>query len=395
MTLISRRRVLAASAALPALALGNELQIYGVGIIGHTGRGNFGHGLDTMWKNLPRTTIVAVADADAGGLAKAREKLELSEAGAFSDYREMLAEAQPDIVAICPRHVDQHRDMAVAAAEAGAKGIYLEKPFCRDLAEADEIVAACETNGTKLAVAHRNRYHPALPVALRIMQEGEIGTPIELRLRGKEDQRGGILDLWVLGSHLFNLALVFAGRPIACSANVYRDGIPVGPKDVVEGDEGVGPLAGNEVHARFEMESGLPVFFDSKKDAGTREAGFGIQIVGTGGVLDLRIDREPLVHLRQGNPFLPDDEPRAWIPVTSAGVGSPEPVEGIASFVAGHIAAGDDLIDAIEKDRPPLSSAEDARTVVAMTMAVLESHRQGGKRIAFPLERKTNPFADW
>src|SRR5690606_11892373 len=114
----------------------------------------------------------------------------------------MLAEVRPDIVVVAPRHLDQHRDMAVAAAESGARGIYCEKPFCRTPAEADAIVAACERSGTQLAIAHRNRYHPAVPVALAAVKDGAIGRLLEVRCRGLEDQRGGAQDLWVLGTHL-------------------------------------------------------------------------------------------------------------------------------------------------------------------------------------------------
>ena len=37
---------------------------YRVGVIGHTGRGNYGHGLDVVRNSLPGCEIVAVADAD-------------------------------------------------------------------------------------------------------------------------------------------------------------------------------------------------------------------------------------------------------------------------------------------------------------------------------------------
>ena len=78
---------------------------------------------------MPEVEIVGVADADPAGLVKAQKKLKLERG--FADYRQMLAELKPEIVAIAPRHVDEHRDMAMAAIEAGAQGIYMEKPFCR------------------------------------------------------------------------------------------------------------------------------------------------------------------------------------------------------------------------------------------------------------------------
>ena len=372
-----------ARAAQPALR---------VAIIGHTGRGNFGHGLDTMWKDVPGTAVIAVADADAKGLAAAQERLGL-QAG-FEDYRQMLAETRPDIVAIGPRHVDQHHEMTLAAVENGARGIYMEKPFCRTLAEADAIVQACQRAGTRLALAHRNRYHPALPMARQMIEEGKIGRVLEYRARGKEDTRGGPLDLWVLGCHMFNLIHYFAGEPRTCSAVVLQDGRPVNAKDLAEGAEGVGALGGNEVHARFEMANGLPAFFDSVQNAGVRESGFGVQIIGTEGVLDLRMDAEPLVHWRAGSPFRPETKTfAAWVPVSSAGAGIPEPIKEIRKQVGGHLGPALDLITSIREGREPLCSASDGRVTLEMTFGVFESHRLGGARVSLPLAERGHPWS--
>ena len=65
--------------------------------------------------------------------------------------------------------------MTLAAIEAGAKGIYVEKPFCRVPAESDLMIDAADRRGTKTAVAHRNRYHLALPVVKRLVEDGAIG----------------------------------------------------------------------------------------------------------------------------------------------------------------------------------------------------------------------------
>lgn len=363
-----------------------------VAVIGHTGRGSYGHGIDTMWLNVPETEIVAVADADPAGLDAELKRLKVAAKG-FADYRAMLAEVKADIVAIGPRHIDQHRDMCLAAIEAGARGIYMEKPFCRTPAEADEIVAACEKKGVKLALAHRNRWHPVLPVIAKLMKEGALGRVLEIRGRGKEDQRGGALDLWVLGGHVLNLACYFAGKPVSCSAVVLKDGRPVTRADVKEGDEGIGPLAGNEVHARFEMESGIPVFFDSIHDAGTKQAGFGLQIVGTMGIIDLRIDTEPLAQILTGSPFKPTGEPRAWVPVSTAGVGKVEPIANLGKQVMGHLVGARDFLAAIHDNRQPLCSAEDGRTTIEMICAVFESHRLNAQRVTWPLKTRENPLA--
>lgn len=392
-SLINRRQFITATAAGLALAghAADPDPKLRVTVIGHTGRGNYGHGVDTMWLQLPETKIVAVADASARGLEGALKTLQTDRG--FADYRKMLTEMKPDLVAIGPRYVDQHRDMLLAAIEAGARGIYVEKPFCRTPAEADEIIAAADRHQVKIAVAHRNRCHPVLPVLTKLIQQDAIGRVLEIRTRGKEDERGGSLDLWVLGSHLLNLATVFAGEPVACTATVLQDGRPVTRADVREGAEGVGPLAGHEVHARFEMKRGFPVFFDSVAKAGIPTAGFNVQIIGTKGIIDLRADRAPLAHLLAGHPFEPLKEPRAWVPITTAGISQPEPVAGLDRQISDHLISGRDLIAAVREGREPLCNARAGATTVEMISAVFESHRLGGQRVTLPLQTRQNPFS--
>ena len=374
-----------------SIAARGEEKKFRVGIIGHTGRGNYGHGLDTMWAQVPESTLAAVADADATGLAAAQKKL--GGIAGFADYRTMLAETKPDIVVVAPRFVDEHHAMILAAIEGGARGIYVEKPFCRTAAEADEIIAACEKRNVKLAIAHRNRYHPVLATVAALVKDGTIGRLLELRGRGKEDDRGGALDLWVLGCHVMSLVHFFGGKPVACSATLLQDGRPVTRDDVKDGAEGTGPIAGNEVHARFETESGVPAFFESVQKAGVKSAGFGLQLIGTGGVIDLRFDADPVAHFREGNPFQPSAEPRAWIPISSVGIGKPEPIPNAGKLVMNHVTPGRDLIAAIREDRAPLCSAEDGRMIVEMISAVFESHRLGGARVTFPLKTRQAPLS--
>jgi predicted dehydrogenase len=391
---MNRRRFLAISAAsLPVLVRAAEpARRYRVAVIGATGRGDYGHGIDTMWQHIPETEFVAVADADADGLSKAKTRLKTDQG--FADYREMLAAVKPDIVAVAPRRPDQHRDMILAAVEHGARGIYVEKPLCRTPAEADEIVAACDKRGVKCAVAHRVRWHPALPVVKKYVDGDGIGKLLEIRCRGKEDDRGGAVDLWVLGPHTFNIAAMFAGPAVACSGTLLTEGRPSVPEDVREGNDSIGPVAGNEAHARFETQSGLPVFFDSVQNAGVPLAGFGLQLIGTEGIVDIRIDQPELAHVLNGNPFKPDEELRAWVPISGIGFGHRDlPV--VHERNASHETPGRDLIAAIEEDRQPLCSAADGRETIEMICGVLASHRQGSARVELPLMSREHPLAGW
>jgi predicted dehydrogenase len=352
-----------------------------VGVIGHTGQGNYGHGEDTVWLKIPQTKIVAVADADPKGLADAAKRL--GGVKAYADYKAMLAEAKPDIAAICSRHIHEHRDMIVAAVEAGVKGIYIEKPFVRTLAEADEIVKLCADKGVRLAIAHRNRYHPVLDVVKQLVAAGEIGELKEVRVRGKQDQRGGGLDLWVLGGHGFNLATLFTGPAISCEATILVEGRPATKADVRPGDEGVGLIVGDEIHARYETKSGIPLYFDSKKGTWTKGTPFGARLIGTKGVISLQIDEEPLAILERDG---------KKTPITTAGIGQAEPIKDIRLVNGGHHGAIRDLLAAIKEQREPLCGPKAGLETVELTMAVFASFAADGKKVTLPLADRQHPL---
>ena len=223
---------------------------YKVAVIGRTGRGNYGHGLDIVWKNIDRAHIVAVADENAKGLAAAAKRLDAPRA--YADYRRMLEKERPHIVSVAPRWLDCHRDMVLACAEYGCH-VFLEKPMCQTLEQADEMIAALEEKNLKLAIAHQTRYSPTLEHARRLIADGGLGNIVELRGRGKEDRRGGGEDLMVLGTHVMDLMRFFAGDPQWCFARVRENGKPITKNDVRKGAEGIGPLAGDEIHAMYHV----------------------------------------------------------------------------------------------------------------------------------------------
>ncbi len=363
---------------------------YRVAVIGRTGRGNYGHGLDRVWEDIPETRLVAVADDDKAGLAAARKRLGMNPDHAFTDYRQMLDRVKPDIVSIAPRWLDRHRDMVVAAAERGVH-IYMEKPMCRTLAEADEMVSACERTHTKLAMAHQTRYSPKLTVVKQIIASGKLGHVLEFRGRGKEDQRGGGEDLWVLGTHVFDLIRALGGHPHWCSATVTQGDRPIQSSDVVDGPEGIGRLAGDAVRAMYGMPEGATAYFASGRNMRGRTSRFGLQIYGSAGVLEILTGHLPSVKYLPDPAWSPGRSGAQWQDVSSAGIGQPEPLSD-GGLHAGNVLAVKDLIAAIEEDRQPLSSVYEARGATEMIVAVFESQRLGGP-VALPLANRENPLS--
>ena len=363
-------------------------KVYRVGVIGRTGKGDYGHGLDTAWLDEPKTTIVAIADEDKVGLAAAARRCGVEKT--YLDYRQMLDEQKPDIVAICSRWIDKHFEMAMAAAERGIH-IYMEKPFVPTLAEADKLVSACHRRHVRLGIGHPTRYSPRLKTIQEMIAGGKIGQLLELRGRGKEDRRGGGEDLWVLGTHVMDMLLAIGGQPLWCSAEVLQEGMPVTKEDVYEGNEGIGPLAGDQVRAMYGMPGGVTAYFASTRNTNSSPSRYGLQIFGSRGVIELLEGTMPSVKFLGDGSWSPGRSGTMWQDVSTAGIGEAEPLQG-KPYQARHLLAIRELISAIEENRDSIGGIESARAGVEMIMAVFESHRQGGP-VSLPLENRLHPLS--
>jgi len=377
----------------PGRAAEPSAKTYRTCVIGHTGRGGFGHGLDNVWLDVPQTEIVGVADANPQGLADAVKRLKAPQG--YADYRKMLDELKPDLVSIGTQNVDLHRDMVIAAAERGVRGIYMEKPLCRTLEEADQMAAACRKHGARLAMAFQSLYFPKLKVIQEIISSGKLGRVLEIRARGKEDRRGGPIDLWVLGTRSLTTMKLLGGDPLSCFGTVLQDGRPITKKDVRDCKSyGIGPLAGNEVHAMYHFSSGVTGYFDSVQGEGAPPPWrYDLRVFGSKGVLHIpstRLFLSPVQYLPDPL-WSPGRSGKQWIPVSAAGIGKAESAEDQLTHRNGNVLAVKDLIAAIEEDREPVANMEEARTNLEMIVAVFESHRVGAS-VTFPLKNRKNPL---
>lgn len=363
---------------------------YRIAVVGATKRGNYGHSVDTGWNRIENAEVVGVADADEAGRRAAANRLGVDAAATFADVPTMLDTVKPDVLSVCPRWIDQRHAMILAAVERGIH-VYTEKPFVRTLAEADAIIDACERTHAKVAIAHPTRYSPCLATIRKLIADGTLGDVLEYRGRGKEDRRGGGEDLWVLGSHVFDMLLALASKPTWCYARLTKDGQPVTAADVHEGNEGLGPLAGDGLDAMFGLADGTTFYFASHANRAGNPTRYGLRIQGSKGELELLEGTLPSIQLLEDSSWSPGRTESTWKPVTSAGIDQPEPLEG-SRYTARHTLAIEDLFSTIGEERQPRCSAYVGRDIVEMTMAIFESHRAGGP-VNLPLERRDHPLA--
>ena len=370
------------------------------GIIGDTGRGNYGHGLDTAYDGIPGVEVVAVADPDPAGRKEAARR-----AGApreYADYREMLESESVDLVNVCPRWIGKHAEMVIAAAESGAKGVLCEKPFAPTLGQADAMVEACSRSGVRLAVAHRraNAYEQH---GKRLVESGAIGQVKSIRSRGKEDHRSGAMDLMVLGTHMMDSMRFMADADVAwASGRVTQDGRDVTVEDIREGDEEVGLIAGNGVDAYCAFGNGIAGYFESHPgDPQSELSGrsFGFEVHGTSGIIALRNSPEGEMYLYPHGRWIPGESDGRWeriyLEEWERGPGGAVRTSAERMHLSNSMIVTE-LLQAVREDREVVnvSSGEDARAALEMISAVHESHRLQA-RVDLPLRNRENPYSTW
>ena len=370
---------------------------YTAAVIGSTGKGGYGHRLDTAF-NIDGVELVAIADHDPEGLADAGERLGVSRL--YRDYRQMLETEKPDFVSIAPSWVTERVPMIQVAAAAGCH-IYCEKPVAGSLAEVDVIVAACQSAEVKMAVAHQWRAMCPIQKLIEDVQAGKFGKLLRVRTRPKDDSRGGGEELLLHGTHLFDLMMAFTGEPRWASGHVTVNGRDATTADTGQGNAPVGPIIGDSISAVFGFDNGVRGFFDST--AGLAIPGqsnfdnlYGLSLECERAALELREPGD--VYIYPAPRVLPDLQDLAWERVWmpewhELPEHAPQLLRKNWLSIGNNILARD-LIDAAETDREPLSSIRMVRFVNEMVQGVYSSHLLGGHRITIPLTDRTHPLGE-
>ncbi len=348
-------------------------------VIGHTGRGDYGHGLDGIFANQPNIELVALADPDPEGRAKASARIGAPRA--YADYRELLEKERPQLVSIALRQADQHHGIALAALRAGAH-LYCEKPFVTAPDESDELLAEAGKRGLKIAVAHTMRMMPGVVRLRQAIAEGVIGDLVEARAFGKQDARAGGEDMMVLGTHLFDLLRLFLGDPVWCSARVLWQGRDISPADRRVVTDNVGYVAGDQVFAQFAFPDGVNASFTSAAKLRETVGHWGIEFFGSKGTARINCDIAPNVFVRQSTAWKAEGKSDEWRPVDPALIKSPP---------AHNLGPVGDWLLAIAKAREPECSGHNGAWAVEMVMGVYHA-ALSGKRVQFPLSVRAHPL---
>jgi predicted dehydrogenase len=158
------------------------------------GLGWWGRVIVPLAKSSAKLRVVRVVDPDPAAAGFAREQNI-----PLSTFEESLKDPAVQGVVLCTPHT-LHTEQIVAAAGAG-KHVFCEKPLSLSREAVLKAVKAVNDNGVKLAVGHEKRFEPPIQEAMRLVESGELGAPLQIEANFVQDKFLSLpADNWRLSS---------------------------------------------------------------------------------------------------------------------------------------------------------------------------------------------------
>lgn len=300
-------------------------------------------------REIPGVQVVAAADPYAEQRAAFRQRWGVERL--YADYRDLLAQEQPDVVTIATS-AKPRAGIVLDCVRAGVRAIYAEKPIAQSLAEADAMVAACRERGVLLAIGCIRRSDANWQTARALIDAGEIGRVLQVTAYGQA-------HLSHNGSHLLDLVRYLAGGEVRWVFGEMESDSQAASDDDLMGN---GYLA---------FDNGVRAFVRTWPSGA---ANWEFEVIGEAGRLR---------SLANGWDY------EFWQNRSGA---NPEPVRRLfprpQRLQSPGLRALQDLFTCLETGKTPNCSGEDALVALEVAIALRESHRQGGRRIDLPLAHR-------
>ena len=295
-----------------------------------------------------RLELVAGADIDAAKREAYRERWGVN--ALYDDYRTMIRQEQPDLVAICTKGV-LHAEMAVAVAEENAPMIFCEKAIACSMQEADAVLEAVGSRNIPFNTGVLRRFSRTYHKAREIIASGEIGeVRAAVHYAATNLLHGHIHSLDTLSFLLGDPKVTsVAGELFPRDLKIENNRLDKDPNGIFQ------------------------VTFDNGVEATSVPAGpWEFEVLGTLGTVRV-LNNGGGVRLRKGTP----EKRYAFADVE---VETP-PTHSSTQFCL------EDLVGAYEEKRPTLGNVQICHHLTEVCFAIAESHRQG-RRMTLPLENR-------
>jgi predicted dehydrogenase len=310
----------------------------------------------------PQVEVAALCDANAQRLAAAVQ----AHPGArgYAALGEMLARERLDLVSICtPDWL--HAEQGIAALQAGAH-VVSTKPLATSVEDARRFIAAAETAGRHLMVAHERRFWSRYRAMKRVIDEGLLGTLFYVEIdyfthkarqftatpwyQSAEHPRAPILGT---GCHAVDLMRWFGGEVEEASGFANHIAWPEFPDD--DCMMGVFKLAGQTIGKVIQTYASI---------RGAGEPDMRVTLHGTRGSLE----DERFISLEHFDGAAPAEVAgrRPWRDVPQ------EPQEHSSHYVQIH-----HFVECLLRGEPPYPDGREGARTVAAALAVVESTHTG------------------
>lgn len=327
-------------------------------VIGAGGRG-WAHA--EAYQACPGVSLVAVAEPEDAKAEKIAEKF--APIRLYKDYRKMLRDESPDVVAVCTWPA-LHKKMVIDAVRSGARLINAEKPMATTYGDALAMHKACQDGGVVCTYSHQRRFNAEFVLAKSLLRRGEIGE-----LRSLE---GVCPNLYDWGTHWFDMMFFFNDQVPALTV--------MGQVDVAHDSQVFGAKLDTSGISFVKFQNGVNGLMKTTSDnfgapASSQLDRGGFLVIGSKGTMLVHASGCPLEIRRMG--AAQSEKPD----LSRVSVLHPD------STVAGII----DSVQSFRKKREPELSSRKALMATELIFATYESSRIRG-RVTLPLRIKDNPL---
>lgn len=362
-----------------------------IGIVGCGGIANQKH-LPALKENNDLNEIVAFCDIIEERAVQAAKEFGVPAAKVYTDYKELLANPDVEVVHICTPNVS-HSAIAVDAF-AAKKHVYCEKPMSHSTEEAQKMVDAWKASGMKFTVGYQNRFRAEVQNLHDACMKGELGEIYygkahAIRRRGvptwgvfpdKSQQGGGpLIDI---GTHALDITLWCMNNYDVESVNgsVYyklghlqqaTEGNLFGPWDpeTFEVEDSAMGFIKMKNGATINLEASWAINMLQSREASTTLCG---TLAGAEILSGMSFDKNELIYNRGRNGQLMEEKL--------------SPVGGVAYFGGGGGAEGTidnrQWLEAIINDTEPLVKPEEALVVTKILDSIYKA-AETGKEVRF------------
>ena len=192
----------------------DKKEIINFGLIGY---GYWGPNFARDLNEAQNANLKYCADLSDNNLNKIKQKY--PQVITTNNYQAILND--PTIDAIVVATPTKTHYQIVKDALLAKKHVFVEKPMCYKIEEAEELVTLAQTNRVKLMVGHIFLFNPAVNYIKKIIDDGEIGKlrHLHFQRRNLGPIRQDINVMWDLAPHDISMALHFIGKmPISVVA---------------------------------------------------------------------------------------------------------------------------------------------------------------------------------